>query len=99
MGTGNGESGRDKRRLARKISATTVPGQSSVGGGAFPEADLPTTLVVIPAAHPDNFLTALRRHDPPVIARAGDGAVLLDVRTLRDDEFDTVAAATAAAVA
>ncbi len=90
---------RRARRLARKIGVTTAPGQSSVGGGAFPEADLPTTLVVIPAAHPDNFLTALRRHDPPVIARAGDGAVLLDVRTLRDDEFDTVAAAAAAAVA
>lgn len=88
---------RRARRLARKIGATTVPGQSSVGGGAFPGADLPTTLVVVPAAHPDNFLTALRRHDPPVIARTGDGAVLLDVRTLRDDEFDTVAAAVAAA--
>jgi seryl-tRNA(Sec) selenium transferase len=39
----------------------------------------------------DDFLARLRRHDPPVIARAHEGKVLLDVRTIADDEFDSVA--------
>jgi hypothetical protein len=38
----------------------------------------------------DHFLQALRDHDPPVIARANDGLVVLDVRTVRDAEFGIV---------
>ena len=83
---------RRARRLARMIGqAETHPGSSSVGGGAFPEADLPTTLVALKPDSCDEFLAALRRHDPPVIARAAEGRVLLDVRTIADAEFRTVA--------
>lgn len=89
---------RRARRLARRIpGATTVQGESAVGGGAFPHARLPTTLVAIPAPSADTLLAALRRQEPPVIARAGDGSVLLDVRTLADDELAPVAAAVARA--
>ncbi|HEX9580352.1 MAG TPA: L-seryl-tRNA(Sec) selenium transferase [Gemmatimonadales bacterium] len=85
---------RRARRLARLIGhAATIPGSSSVGGGAFPEADLPTTLVALETLSCDAFLATLRRHDPPVIARAGDGRVLLDVRTIEDVEFKEVASA------
>ena len=85
---------RRARRLARKISgARTEPGASAVGGGAFPESELPTTLVSLRVDSCDAFLAALRHHEPPVIARAQDGRVLFDVRTIRDDEFGIVAAA------
>ncbi|HWP38176.1 MAG TPA: L-seryl-tRNA(Sec) selenium transferase [Gemmatimonadales bacterium] len=85
---------RRARRLARMITgAATVPGSSSVGGGSFPEADLPTTLVALEAASCDAFLAALRRHEPPVIARATEGRVVLDVRTIADAEFQAVASA------
>ena len=70
-----------------------TPGSSSVGGGAFPGATLPTTLVALDAGSCDGFLAALRRHDPPVIARAHEGKVVLDVRTIADDEFDIIAEA------
>jgi L-seryl-tRNA(Ser) seleniumtransferase len=79
-------------RLKRKLGAgELIPGSSSVGGGAFSEAALPTTLVALAVPSCDDFLAGLRRHDPPVIARAHEGKVLLDVRTIADDEFDTVA--------
>ena len=89
---------RRARRLARRITgAATLPGDSAVGGGAYPGTSLPTTLVAVPTRSPDTFLAALRRHEPPVIARAGPEAVLLDVRTLRDDQFTAVVHAADAA--
>ncbi len=79
-------------RLKRKLGrGDLVPGSSSVGGGAFPEAELATTLVALEASSCDDVLAALRRHQPPVIARAHEGKVVLDVRTIADDEFDIVA--------
>jgi L-seryl-tRNA(Ser) seleniumtransferase len=81
-------------RLKRRLGVGTLrPGASSVGGGAFPHAELPTTLVALEAPSCDALLAALRAHDPPVIARASEGRVLLDVRTIRDEEFDELVAA------
>lgn len=81
-------------RLKRRLgTGELVRGSSSVGGGAFPEAALPTTLVALEVASCEAFLAALRRHEPPVIARAAQGRVVLDVRTIRDAEFDEVARA------
>ncbi|MDH3496125.1 MAG: L-seryl-tRNA(Sec) selenium transferase [Gemmatimonadota bacterium] len=89
---------RRARRLARRIpGATTTPGVSAVGGGAFPDAELATTLVAVPVPSPDTTLAALRQGEPPVIARAGADAVLLDVRTLADAELREVADAVARA--
>ena len=39
----------------------------------------------------------LRAGDPPVVGRIADGRLLLDVRTLTDEEADRVAAAVRAA--
>jgi len=66
-----------------------------VGGGAFPEATLPTTLVVVPAESPDSLRGTLRGQDPPVIARTTNDGVVLDVRTMTDGEFPIVAKALA----
>jgi L-seryl-tRNA(Ser) seleniumtransferase len=80
--------------LSQQIpGSSTRPGISTVGGGAFPEVGLPSTLVSLVVESADGLLAELRRHDPPIIARAGDGAVLFDVRTLLDDELPIVAAA------
>ena len=77
--------------LASRIpGAKTQPGMSSVGGGSFPDAELPTTLVAITHQHPDACLAAMRTHDRPVIARTADGRVLLDPRTIQDGEMDAV---------
>ena len=77
--------------------ATTEPGTSSVGGGSFPDADLPTTLVAVATDHPDAFLTALRHHAKPVVARADAGRVLFDPRTIDDNDFEAIVAAVATA--
>ncbi|MBI4502619.1 MAG: L-seryl-tRNA(Sec) selenium transferase [Gemmatimonadetes bacterium] len=89
---------RRARRLARKIGGATVTaGESEVGGGAFPEAHLATTLVAVAATSCEAMLEALRRHAPPIIARITEGKVVFDVRTLSDDDFGPVAAAVQAA--
>jgi L-seryl-tRNA(Ser) seleniumtransferase len=89
---------RRARRLARRIpGAGLEPGSSAVGGGAFPGCALPTTLVTLAAPSCEALLGRLRAHDPPVLARASEGRVVLDVRTLADDEFAAVAAAVRAA--
>jgi L-seryl-tRNA(Ser) seleniumtransferase len=76
------------------------PGASAVGGGSFPAAELPTTLVALDAGGlgPDGLALRLRLGDPAVVARVGGGRVLLDPRTLPEESFPAVGAALAAAL-
>jgi L-seryl-tRNA(Ser) seleniumtransferase len=87
------------RDLAARLPAgarpTTRPGRSAVGGGSFPEAELPTTLVVL---HPADrsahaFALALRLGNPSVLARVESDRVVLDPRTLPAERLDDVAGA------
>ena len=57
---------------------------SRVGGGAFPQYDLPTTLVCLKpdACSPTALKAALLRTDPPLIGRLEDDSFCLDPRTL-----------------
>lgn len=66
-----------------------VPGESRVGGGAFPEHALPTTLVRIDAKtiSPETLRQRLLQGDPPLLGRIEDDAFLLDPRTLLDNEI------------
>ena len=73
------------------LGATVVPGVSRVGGGAFPERDLPTSLVRLNTGISAEELRArLLAADPPLIGRVEESAFHLDVRTLRDEEFPLV---------
>ena len=69
-------------------------GDSRVGGGAFPEADLPTFMVC--ATHKsiasDALQRALLRGNPPVLARVEQDCLCFDPRTLQDGEFAETAA-------
>ena len=87
-------------RCPPALRPEVVTGQSAVGGGAFPEADLPTSLVALDAGPlgPDRLALRLRLGDPAVVARTAGGRVLLDPRTLPDTALDAVAAALADAV-
>jgi L-seryl-tRNA(Ser) seleniumtransferase len=69
--------------------------ESAPGGGSFPLGRLPTWVVAIrhERLSADDLEAALRLGDPPVLARVGDGAVLLDPRTLFPDELAQVAQA------
>jgi L-seryl-tRNA(Ser) seleniumtransferase len=64
------------------VRASVVEGQSTIGGGSLPGATLPTWLVAVSHTVPDALAAALRAHQPPVIARIGDGRLLLDPRTV-----------------
>ncbi|HEY4648505.1 MAG TPA: hypothetical protein VIG95_05325, partial [Gemmatimonadales bacterium] len=76
-------------------NAQLVAGQSAVGGGAFPGAVLPTTLVALEPGSlgADGLALRLRLGEPAVVTRVGEGRVLLDPRTLPDDSFPAVARA------
>jgi L-seryl-tRNA(Ser) seleniumtransferase len=83
-----------------ETQARTIPGESAVGGGAFPGAVLPTTLVAIHAGSlgPDGLALRLRLGNPAIVARVASDRLLLDPRTLPPDSFPTVARAIAAAL-
>jgi len=86
-------------RLARSLPAGFSPrfrpGESAVGGGSFPGAVLPTTLVALePGTLGANGLALrLRLGDPPVVTRVEHDRVLLDPRTIPVERFGEVAAA------
>jgi L-seryl-tRNA(Ser) seleniumtransferase len=65
-----------------------VDGASAVGGGAAPAEEIPTALlrIVHPERGPDALAAALRAGRPAVVARVADGALVLDLRTVRLDE-------------
>jgi L-seryl-tRNA(Ser) seleniumtransferase len=92
------------RRIAAEcpaeLRAELRPGESAVGGGAFPGAVLPTTLVALDpgAIGPDSLALRLRLGDPAIVARVGDGRLLLDPRTLPDDAGQTIGRALAQAL-
>jgi L-seryl-tRNA(Ser) seleniumtransferase len=77
------------------LHAEIRPGQSAVGGGSFPGAVLPTTVVALDAGEmgPDSLALRLRVAEPPVVTRVADDRVLLDPRTLPEDAFAIVARA------
>jgi L-seryl-tRNA(Ser) seleniumtransferase len=76
------------RRALRRagIVVEIVDGESTVGGGSLPGETLPTRLVALPTAHPDQIAAALRAGEPPVIARIENDQLMLDPRTVLADE-------------
>ena len=66
------------------FKASVIDGQSTVGGGSLPGETLPTKLVALRVASPDDFLVRLRRGDPPVVARIENDQALIDLRTVID---------------
>jgi L-seryl-tRNA(Ser) seleniumtransferase len=73
----------------RGVVSRLIPGESAVGGGSVPGHGLPTMLLALegPASR---LATALRRGDPPVIARIENDACCLDPRTVLRGEDETL---------
>jgi L-seryl-tRNA(Ser) seleniumtransferase len=80
-------------RLARAIGGEVVEAVAKVGGGALPLLELTGPAVALHSENPDATAARLRAGDPPVLARIQDGRVLLDPRTMADEEVEWVAAA------
>jgi L-seryl-tRNA(Ser) seleniumtransferase len=75
-------------------SAAVIAGESAVGGGSFPGASLPTHLVALtpPPLGADALALRLRLSRPPVVARVADDRVLLDPRTIGDEDLPVLGA-------
>ncbi len=78
-------------RLAALVGGTVEETVARVGGGALPLAEIQS----FACALEETLAAALRVGEPPVVGIVRDGKLLLDCRTLRDDEIDEVAAAVA----
>jgi L-seryl-tRNA(Ser) seleniumtransferase len=66
---------------ARIPNAVVVEGSSAIGGGAYPEASLPTSLVAIDG-DAVSMEMKLRTGTPAVIARIAHDRLLIDLRTV-----------------
>jgi L-seryl-tRNA(Ser) seleniumtransferase len=76
-------------RLAELAGGEVEQTVGRVGGGALPLADLPSFACAIE----EELAAPLREGEPPIVGILRDGRLLLDCRTLTDDEVDEVAAA------
>ena len=74
------------------LALAIVQGQSVSGGGSAPEEGLPTSLleVRVPGRSARSVEAALRFHTTPVIARIEEGRVLLDLRTVPEEQEGTL---------
>ena len=79
--------------LAAAVGGEVVPGVARVGGGALPLLELPGPVVALDAPSPQELAARLRAGHPPVVARIEGGQVLLDPRTLAEDELEPAASA------
>ena len=86
---------RRARSLTEGLTVELIPGESALGGGAGPTSRLPTTLIAIthPQKSAQEIEQALRNFSPPIITRISEGKVLLDLRTVFDDQLPIIRAA------
>jgi L-seryl-tRNA(Ser) seleniumtransferase len=77
------------------LKLTVEPGTSEVGGGALPLEAIPTALLAVEHAglSANAIETRLRAHAPPILVRIREDRVLLDCRTVQDEEVESVAVA------
>ncbi len=69
------------------LEASVIDGGSAAGGGSLPGETVPSRLVAIVTASPDQVAARLRAYDPPVIVRIERDLLCLDPRTvLREQE-------------
>mgnify|MGYP003288651906 CR=1 FL=1 len=74
---------------ANKLKVELLDGESALGGGAGPTSTFPTALIAI--THNEwsaqDVEHHLRTSSPPIISRISEGKVLLDLRTVFEDQL------------
>jgi L-seryl-tRNA(Ser) seleniumtransferase len=75
-------------RLCQRLGGELTETTAKVGGGALPLLELESFACALEGG--DELAARLRKCDPPVIARVQEGRVLLDCRTLRDQDCDLI---------
>jgi L-seryl-tRNA(Ser) seleniumtransferase len=84
---------------ARHLRMEIIEGESLVGGGSAPTSKLPTFLLAVTADQlsATELATRLREFEMPIVTRVDEGRVLLDLRTVFEDEEHRVVKALAEA--
>jgi len=79
-------------RASGRYRTAIIDGQSTVGGGTTPNLRLGTRLLAVThqSLSPDSLEAELRRSGRPVIARIENDRVVLDLRTVFEDEDDGI---------
>ncbi len=79
---------------AAGFDAAAVDSVATAGGGAGAGSTLPSKAVALsrPSLSADALLAALRKGEPPVIGRIEEGRVLLDLRSVAEEEDAEVGA-------
>ena len=78
------------------VDCAMVDSMATVGAGAFPTASLPSAAVALDG-DAERWGAALRAGEIAVVGRVQDGRMLLDLRTVPDDDMATLVAAVVAA--
>ncbi len=80
-----------------KLELEIIDGESVIGGGAAPSSVLPTRLLALSCSDrsADALAALLRTSDPPIVARIEQGRVLLDLRTVFENQDLHIASALA----
>ncbi|MCL5965741.1 MAG: L-seryl-tRNA(Sec) selenium transferase [Deltaproteobacteria bacterium] len=89
------------KRAGSELAVAVETGVSSPGGGSMPGITIPTACVAVthPRLRCEQLEERLRRGTPPVVGRVSREMLLLDLRTVRDDEVPELAAALLSAAA
>jgi len=81
-------------RVGKGFQMTLEEDVSQVGGGALPLQELPT--IILSMKSPDRSVNSLeerlRKVDPPIISRISKEELVLDMRTVSDEEIPLLAA-------
>lgn len=74
------------------LTVTLKTGTSLSGGGSLPTQEIKTTLIALTASRlsASRFERVLRDCEVPIIARIAEGDVLLDMRTVSEEELPVV---------
>jgi len=86
------------RLTDKRLNASIEDGSSVIGGGSAPEVTLPTALVALDggAMSAASVEEKLRRHRIPIITRTERNRVMIDLRTVAEDDeaiiLDAIAA-------
>ncbi len=74
------------------IAAEVIDGESLIGGGAAPSATLPTSLLAVSVSglSAEGLRARLRALELPIITRVQAGRVVLDLRTVPEEQDDAL---------
>jgi L-seryl-tRNA(Ser) seleniumtransferase len=92
---GSGSAHADAPRAPTAVDATVRPAVGYLGSGSLPMTELPTFVVALqaPSLAAHELARRLRLDPAAIFARIEDESVILDVRTITDNQVNEIAAA------